>query len=881
MDCDLKKFFNAAAFLAVVFFLTNAFALAADKQVDPAKQAAWEAAQADAVGKVSDFDAAVRSGSSERIRKTGLELQADPIAVQVMNQTRPDLVGEHNQVTNKIKNAAKGNIKDNMANEWNKAHPNDPPITRNDVEIYEPTNYKDPNAKPKSGQDWDVTVRVKGKDVPSSQSQKVVEKSYYDAAGGEKTFGKRAAGVTKEQAAAAAAHKQAVETTHGKSPEAYTQPDVILGAGGNKPDAGKSLLDPEQLTHAVENKSNQSRNKAEKAAAEGNMTEAATQEFEQMRQASKQYDKITKPRVEASGGKVNAKVDEGMDVLRDAGAGKISPEQARAKLAQMGETTESLIGKASGQSEAAQKLKSSPKEPVSVKSKALEAAGTAMTGIDIGSTAEDVKEDLKKGDLGGAATVVGEAAANQVTGGGYGTVKATKEKYDDLTEAEKQIAIANKQNEAAYNLQVEKELRKAGVDRKEVKKIMDARVNGDDSVLEGKLKELGIKTPEKVVEQPVTGDDTAIERTVAIGTGVVDNAKKTGKFVKEAAQDVTEIGTGLLEKGVASEVVGQTKENISDGYEAYKESREADRKIVASEENVKARLIAKGATPEGAQKAMDAFINGDPSMLRKLNKLLDDKNKKNAAPDTKSAGPGWGGALSSGLESLKAAAAKGGDAVKSAYDKYKTDAEKAEKEKAVVAKKVVQEKTLKEKAEAAKIEAELDAEFPRPPAVEAEEALDEDVIKRFSGVWTGRFDFGGGENSRGPVTVTFSISEEATHVIDDRAVKGTATVDGLLNYIQTWSQPDWWYKKQGHRMEYADAKTTFTSFFSRNRFTINNTPLVTEKQIWIDGPESSPDSRQINIHTYELYMWGEIRKGILVGEIWFDGGKGTWEAHRN
>ena len=168
---------TAVFFAAVLFFtvqLQGAVA-APSTTIDPVKQAAWEEAQAQAAKRVADFDAAVKSGNPEQVRKAGLDLQSDPIAVQKLNQAeRPDLVEAHNQVTGEIKTGAK----ENMAKEWNRTHPNDPPITKKDVEIYEPTNYKDPSAKPKSGQDWDVTVRVKGKDVPPVQSQKVVEKSY-------------------------------------------------------------------------------------------------------------------------------------------------------------------------------------------------------------------------------------------------------------------------------------------------------------------------------------------------------------------------------------------------------------------------------------------------------------------------------------------------------------------------------------------------------------------------------------------------------------------------------------------------------------------------------------------------------------------------------
>ena len=718
---SIRVFQRLAFTVAILFFITQSPGLgvaALDTKVDPAKHAAWEVAQAEAAKKIADFDAAVKSGNPEQVRKAGLDLQSDPIAVQKLNQAeRPDLVNAHNQVTGEIKTGAKENIKDNMAAEWNKAHPNDPPITRNDVEIYEPTNYKDPSAKPKSGQDWDVTVRVKGKDVPPAQSQKVVEKSYYEAAGGEATFGKPAPGVTPEEAAAAAAHRQAVETTHGKSPEAYNQPETILGSATEKPRTGEKLSDPEQLTHAIENKSNQSRNKAEQATAAGNETEAVRQEMEQMRQASKQYDKITKPRVEAAGGTVNTKVDEGMNILRDAGAGNISPEQARAGLAEIGETPESMISKASGQAEAAQKLKTSGAMPETTGAKALKTAGAVMTGVDIGSTAQDVKEDLKKGDVQGAAVKTGEFVANQVTAGEYGMIKSGLEKNADKAEASQQIANANKQNEAAYDLQAEKKLREAGVSREEATKIMEAKAKGDDSALESKFKELGVKAPEKIVEKAPVGDDTAGERAVAVGTGMVDSVKKTGTFVKETAQDVTEITTGMAEKGVASEVASQAKENISDAYGTYKDNKNAEKTTEDFKQGVVDRLTAKGATPEGAQKAADALAAGDASKMKKLNDLLDmkkglppkdanpessDPNAKTAVTGTGKASPDWWTAASAGLENIKASVAQGiaGFQEQAKIQKEKADKEKAEKQKADK-EKAEKVKAEKEKAAAA------------------------------------------------------------------------------------------------------------------------------------------------------------------------------------
>ena len=646
--------------LAGLFFISMSLGVAADPSttIDPARQAAWEAAQAQAAKRVADFDAAVKAGRPERLRKAALDLQSDPMAVQKINQTRPDLVAAHNEQTQQIKSGAKGNIKENMAEEWNRLHPNDPPITKKDVEVYEPTNYKDPSSKPKSGQDWDVTVRVKPKgasdfvDVPPVQSQRVVEKSYYDAAGGEKTFGSRAPGQTVEQAAAAASHRQSVETTHGKSAEAYTDPETILGKEGVKPKVGERLSDPGQLTQATEYKSNLSRNKAEAAA---DPVEAVRQEAEQMRQAAKQFDKITKPRVEAVGGEVNAKVEKAMNILRDAGNGNISPEEARAELAKIKETPDSIIKKAAGQAEAAQKIipntpeapktatsepaggkvdAEAPKtgganEPASLKSKVLKGAGAALIGVDIASTAEDVKDDLKKGDVKGAATRLGEAGANMVTAGEYGAIKSGLEKHADKNEAISQTDKANLQNEAAYDLQAEKRLRQAGVSRDEVTKIMEAKANGDGSALENKFKELGVAAPEKVVEKAPDGDDSVKERAVAVGAGLLENTQKAGKFVKETVRDTAVISTGLAESGVISELAKQTKENISDWSGMKQDNANAEKTAADFKQGVKDSLIAKGATPEGAEKAADALINNsDPSKLEKLNNLLDAKNKK-------------------------------------------------------------------------------------------------------------------------------------------------------------------------------------------------------------------------------------------------------------
>ena len=154
---------------------------------------------------------------------------------------------------------------------------------------------------------------ISRQDVPPSKAQEVVDRSFFDAAGGTKTFGE---GTTPAQAA----RRQSVETTHKTSLEAYNEPDKIIGRPDVPPDPASKLKDPDQLTHAIEHKSVKAAQQAADLRAAGDEVGAVQQDFEQMRQASKQYDSITKPRVETVGGKVNPHVDKGMDILRDVGA---------------------------------------------------------------------------------------------------------------------------------------------------------------------------------------------------------------------------------------------------------------------------------------------------------------------------------------------------------------------------------------------------------------------------------------------------------------------------------------------------------------------------------------------------------------------------------
>ncbi len=113
-------------------------------------------------------------------------------------------------------------------------------VKQSDVTFFEATNKsrKAKGAKPakiKVGQDWDVTVRVKGEDIPISQSRSSVEESFYQACNNRKP---------KTPAEAKAfASKQYVEVTNRTHSEAY---------GLKKGQGAKIIQGPSNLsrTHA-------------------------------------------------------------------------------------------------------------------------------------------------------------------------------------------------------------------------------------------------------------------------------------------------------------------------------------------------------------------------------------------------------------------------------------------------------------------------------------------------------------------------------------------------------------------------------------------------------------------------------------------------------
>lgn len=258
--------------------------------------------------------------------------------------------------------------------------------------------------------------------------------------------------------------------------------------------------------------------------------------------------------------------------------------------------------------------------------KAVDKFGKGMQAVDILSGAQDFKEAAKKGDVEG----MGKAAVNAadgLTGGVKGTVDTLVTKGSDRAAAQDDIEQANRANLENQNQHIANDLQRSGMDKDEIKGILDAKARGDEGPLHNSYEKLGKPIPTLVVEKPVEGDDTVIDRTKEVAVGIGEKVVKAGTFVKETGEDVGEIATGLTENGVAREVINQQKENLSpsnigDGLGAITDTINAGRENTRAKDSLADKLVEKGASREDAAKAAEAWSKGDRSQLDGLKEKL-------------------------------------------------------------------------------------------------------------------------------------------------------------------------------------------------------------------------------------------------------------------
>ncbi|MBU4461254.1 MAG: hypothetical protein KJ579_11845, partial [Verrucomicrobia bacterium] len=333
--------------------------------------------------KVNALDRAAASGNAAAIREAALGVQGDPIAVQILNKQRPeDLRAVQRQTMDGIKQDMVRIARDNVAAASTRVP--GAPVDSARVDIYMPENAPGKPAavgadQIRAGHDIDATARLDGKDIPAAQSRQALSEAFFEAATGKKptTPAERAEAVRFAEEHNMVATDRLHPEAYGRTPRDAAQ---ILG-----PDKRTPVRDPAQLSGAIQYKSDAARNEAirlrEEAARvdleaqalkdQGRMGEAIAKvkeadairlradgkAFDQTYQGVKQLDRQVQPRVEAMGGQVPAHVQKGMDILRQVDSLEISPEQARQKLAAMGETVESITRKSAGLVEAAQVLK--------------------------------------------------------------------------------------------------------------------------------------------------------------------------------------------------------------------------------------------------------------------------------------------------------------------------------------------------------------------------------------------------------------------------------------------------------------------------------------------------------------------------------------------
>lgn len=348
------------------------------------EDALWNAAKARADRRIDAFEQTLRTGDAARIRAAALTVQADPIAVQMMNKTRTDaLKTELNGVLGDIREQTKQEVRQQVAREQG--------VRPEQVQFFEATN---PSDEIKVGQDWDVTVRVETdntldtanrasgeraarsvKDLRVEDTQDIVHRAYYQAA-----TGKPAESLDD---ARELAHRQAVEVINYQGAEAYGR----SVAEGNYIITGpkdQQLADPAQVAKAMEHKSNLPAQRAAKLEAQASALESAAAEFsrngdsagaellraqalekrldaqgqklEQGRQFTKQMQKQVVPRLGAMGMTVPSSVLEATAIMREMENLESSPAQVREKLLskKLG-TPETVINKGAGMIELAQK----------------------------------------------------------------------------------------------------------------------------------------------------------------------------------------------------------------------------------------------------------------------------------------------------------------------------------------------------------------------------------------------------------------------------------------------------------------------------------------------------------------------------------------------
>ncbi len=192
--------------------------------------------------------------------------------------------------------------------------------------------------------------------------------------------------------------------------------------------------------------------------------------------------------------------------------------------------------------------------------------------------------------------------------------------------------------EAVLYQSLEFKLRRMGVAAAEARRIANDYYRGDTSSFRAKAEELraaGIQDPHPEMSRLDGGvwtwdqDDTALERLLQIGEGILQAGQRAGTFIVETATDTSEIFTGLFEPGVAKELIWERDPRLL--LDIFHTSRQEAADTGRSHEDIITYLEALGASPIGARRAADALLNdGDKSQFRQLVGVLQKRAEQQA-----------------------------------------------------------------------------------------------------------------------------------------------------------------------------------------------------------------------------------------------------------
>lgn len=309
-----------------------------------------------AKGKIFKYRVAKISGDPTAIRDATMQLQEDPLAIRRVNSNSTEAFKtELNKDIGNIQQQTKELIKTRLAERG---------IDPKRVSFFEATNPTKPGDPVKVGQDWDMTLRIDGRDVPTRVSQPIAHEAYYEVATGQKPPVEYKAVNRPDGTKAMVRDYSVVDHYAEQQSLAVTDYQYREAYGGSPTEGGRiiagpkdaRLRDPVQMSEVIEYKSNEARNLAAQLRKDGKMNDAVGRDIEEIRQSTKQFEKQVQPRVEAMGGEVPEFIQKGQAMMKRMDKGELTPEQVRVELKAMGETPETFIRKTAQLVEAAQVL---------------------------------------------------------------------------------------------------------------------------------------------------------------------------------------------------------------------------------------------------------------------------------------------------------------------------------------------------------------------------------------------------------------------------------------------------------------------------------------------------------------------------------------------